>query len=544
MGNSQGLNSEISFNNYIVQYSFSLANVDDHSVFIMYEGSPGVSSGSYLLIKTDTIGNIIWTVPLNLPYNNSPESLKIIPTSDSCILINGGGFNCDLAINCIQYIQKYNQNGSLIWTKSWMDPNCFNSSSGLSADSSNIFINYMQDDTSAIIQLDYSGILIDSLPISQIDLRQIQNFGNFEKIGITTDTLFAFDSNGNVTYSKKFTSSIQNISILNDTLFLLSSDSIFTFDTNLSLLDAKNVPGYSEFSHLKISNNKIRFLSHDLSNENIITLNHSLQLNDILVIPESIPANSPKDFSDSHFTTAINYELFEYYSVRHLDFSLHSNQNEIINRTDIGIIDIQETQVSCTPHWQNDVYYFDISANVLIKNFGNQILTDCNINHYITMGICEYVVYFEHFSGLNLAPGDSVWLNCGEIHSELEYLSGPDTLRENICVYTSHPNSITDLNVSNDAYCESIVVGFVGIHEIQQNDIQIFPNPTSTFIHIENKRLENYYYSIYSIQGKLMKEGQLITQDIAIHELSNGMYILKLNSLNGGENLHKPFIKE
>jgi len=543
---SQGLNGEISFNNSYNQYANAIINLNEYSYFILYEVNSGSFFSSCSLIKVDTLGNIIWDVPLNFPSVELTQGLKIIPTYDNGLLVEGNGYpTCDVAMECFKFLHKYDINGSLLWSKTWIDTYCYNVAlSGLSSDSSSIFINYMQSDTSAILQFDYLGNLIDSLPISQLNLKQIQNFGNYEKIGITADTLFGFDLNGNVSYSKKFTSSIQNISILNDTLYLLTSDSIFTFDTNLSLIDSKNVPGYSEFSHLKISNHKIRFLSHDLSHENIITLNHSLQLLDVLVIPESIPENTPKDFSDSHFTAAINYELYEYHSVRHLDYSLKSNQNEIINRTDIGVIDIEFTQVSWTPHSFPGVYDFDIYANVLIKNYGNEVLTDCKLNHYIGMGICSHFVYFEHFYGLNLAPGDSVWLNCGFIHSEVNFLSGTDTLFKEICVYTSQPNFVSDLNVSNDSYCENAIIGFVGINEIQENQIQIYPNPASTFIHLENEDLDNYHYSIYSIQGKLIKEGKFITQDIAISELSKGMYILKLNSLNGGKSLHTRFIKE
>jgi hypothetical protein len=158
------------------------------------------------------------------------------------------------------------------------------------------------------------------------------------------------------------------------------------------------------------------------------------------------------------------------------------------------------------------------------------------------MGICEYVVYFEHFSGLNLAPGDSMWLSCGEIHSNLDFLSGTDTLRRTICVYTSQPNFTTDLNVSNDAYCESIAVGYVGITEKEKSEISIYPNPANSLLFVETDVSSDYI--IYDLSGQSVLNGKLLDKGINIESLTTGFYFLRLNTTDGSKFLHGTFVKE
>lgn len=540
---SQGLNAELSFNSTIAQYAHTMVNVGEFSYFTMSQSQ--IMGSQYLLVKTDTSGNTIWSTPLDFPLNNLNDPVTLIPTADSGILVYGDAYFCDVAINCIDYIQKFDGNGNLEWSKEWLDAWCNRISiTGVSSDSSFIYANYFQSDTSAVLQYNLAGNLLDSLPIDQNNLIQVQNFGIYEKTGISSHWLFGFDSLGNSIFSRYFSGNIQSFETLNDTLYLLTSDSIFSFDTSFQLLDANHNIFFPEFTNLKVYPYEIRFLCTAGGQENIFVLDHDLQFGNIIVIPEIIPAGTPKDINQSHFTAAINFELYEFNAIRHLDYSLQSNQNTIVNRTDIGIIDIQATQVSCTPHWQTNVYYFDIAADVLIKNYGNQTLNECNINHFVTYGICEIVDYFEHFTNLNLAPGDSMWLSCGEIHNNLDFLAGPDTLRKTICVYTSQPNLITDLNVANDHYCESVVVGYVGIQENEKIEFDIYPNPTTNFLNIKTELTEEMEFEIYDLQGKIVLKNQQLSDLIDVSCLTDGPYFIRIISKNNPYSTFQSFIKD
>jgi len=60
-------------------------------------------------------------------------------------------------------------------------------------------------------------------------------------------------------------------------------------------------------------------------------------------------------------------------------------------------------------------------------------------------------------------------------------------------------------------------------------NINIYPNPTSDKIIFPNDLITSEY-SIYSITGKLIKNGRLHTNEIKISELNSGLYILKIRN--------------
>ena len=272
---------------------------------------------------------------------------------------------------------------------------------------------------------------------------------------------------------------------------------------------------------------------------------HQLALNNILTIPLVLDIATAKDFNDSHFSTSINFSLTQFTSIRHLDYSLYSNQNISVNFTDIGIIQIQPTQVTATAdQWTQNVYQFQIYADVLLMNYGNIVLNDCRINHYVGQSIaCGSNFYTEHFSNLNLAPNDSMWVSLGLIHSEENYFPN-DTISSEICVYTSHPNFKTDLNVPNDEFCETVVIGYADLSELKTDELNLYPNPAKTSISIELSNADNLKFSIFNMQGVQIMKGNMDLMKIDVSTLSKGMYVLSLTSKDGLINHEKHFIKE
>jgi len=71
--------------------------------------------------------------------------------------------------------------------------------------------------------------------------------------------------------------------------------------------------------------------------------------------------------------------------------------------------------------------------------------------------------------------------------------------------------------------------GVLGTNDFQQNSFAIYPNPTSNYIQVEGTATENLTYTVVNIQGRVVLEGDLFSQnDITIASLSQGMYILNL----------------
>jgi len=69
-----------------------------------------------------------------------------------------------------------------------------------------------------------------------------------------------------------------------------------------------------------------------------------------------------------------------------------------------------------------------------------------------------------------------------------------------------------------------------GLDNNKVSDISIFPNPSSDIIFVKNYFLPLIKVSIYSIQGKYIKDLKLVSNYLDITDLSNGVYILKMDN--------------
>ncbi|WP_107038712.1 T9SS type A sorting domain-containing protein [Brumimicrobium mesophilum] len=543
---SQGLNGEIGFNDEYWQSSHGAITVDEFSYFINYEDIASSYFSTSKLVKVDTLSNVIWSKTISPQFAERLTIQELTPSENGGVYLIGLGMpTCDAGHECFSFIQKYDSNGNIEWSKNWTEEECGEIIlSGISLNINNDFlVNYSTPTESKIYTLNSGGVLIDSLFINQKELKGIVELQNLEKIAYKQDSIFKFDNNGSLSGTLDFSSEIQNIKVYDDTIFILTNDSIFSFDSSLAGIESTNIPGHSDYSNLKVYKNKIEFISHSATEQKILTLNRQFTITNILNIPITQEKNTPKDFNDLHFTTTINFSLTKYTSIRHLDFSRNSVQNVSVNSTDIGIIDIQETSVAAIPFLSTpNVYTVYVSADVLIKNYGNNILNECRINHFMEHATCGDHTYSNHFSNLNLAPNDSMWITLGNMHSALG--SSPSgAITQDICVFTSHPNYTTDLNISNDEFCKSITVGYVGLNENEIPEVNIYPNPTNSFLNIETDQ-KNIDYKIYSMQGVLINQGDLHSKQIDVSKLSNGMYVLQLNAKDGSLNFRKQFLKK
>lgn len=68
---------------------------------------------------------------------------------------------------------------------------------------------------------------------------------------------------------------------------------------------------------------------------------------------------------------------------------------------------------------------------------------------------------------------------------------------------------------------------------LNENDIEIYPNPANDQIFVSNKNNKNLHYTIYSITGVLLKSGMISNgNSINISELNEGFYIIHFSSAN------------
>ena len=104
-------------------------------------------------------------------------------------------------------------------------------------------------------------------------------------------------------------------------------------------------------------------------------------------------------------------------------------------------------------------------------------------------------------------------------------------------------NSFTMYNPSTQD-CEYYLT-LVGIHELDQHDFILYPNPTSGLINIDNSLISDKFVEIYNYQGSLTRSLHLTesTEKIDISDLKTGIYFLRFKD-KANDNCIIKIIKE
>jgi len=459
----QGLNGELGYNDDYSQNSKDIVAFDDFSIFVKEQTNSASFFTSSSIIKVDTLGNEIWEIPIVPQLAEVVLITEIIPSENGGVYLLGYGRpTCDVSGGCFWFLTKVESNGNISWNKYWTDSICFGvTASGLTLTQNDQLTLHLDSPlNSYIFTVSTLGLDLGAIEPGSSGFQGTDQLTGYEAIAYKQFSLFGFDANGNQTGGKTFSTFISDAQVWNDTLYLTTNDSLFVLSPSFVEIASEPITGFTDFRQLKVRDSDVRCMSVTNTEVHLFQLNRDLLLTDIQTISVEGVEDQPIDYSDDHLAVAADYALSEYFAIRHLDFSLNNPQDAFVNRTDIGIVDIQITQSSVTPNANfNAVFQVEIGADVLLKNFGPNTLQSCRMNHYISPALaCGLIYYGEEFFNLNLAPGDSVWIPLGVIHTN-ERSFPTDSLNQEICIYTSYPNSITDLNVSNDRLCTTVTLG-------------------------------------------------------------------------------------
>lgn len=551
IGFSQGLNTELGFQVKYDQTVVGVVCVDEFSFLAIEQARPM----DYItqLYKVDTLNQVIWdtnVTSLTNPYSPDVTAVKeMIPNANGGVYVLGfGSVICDVpGYNSFWFIKEYNASGQVKWLKLLEHRDYSVEMKGLTLDANNqVIVNYSSNAGSRILTIDSIGNIIDSLFIDKSYLQGLESLSGFDFVGFKNDSLYGFSSNTLLTNTIALQNEIKGIKTVNDTLYVLTSDSIHLFDHNLNKLLSNSVSGYSAFTNLNILNNKIEFLSHSAYSQTIITLNKQLQMIDLMTIPCKLDLETKKDYNSTHFSTAIDFDLSLLKMTRYRDYSRLSAQNIAVNSTDISIIDMQTNTIKINEiQGSPGLYYISFNSKVLIKNIGPNTLNSCHINYLISnWGICNKSVYIKYFDNLNLNSNDTMWLTLDP--TSVSYaLATNDSIISNICMSTSFANDLTDTIISNDEFCKNFTFGYVGIDNAPKQDaFSIFPNPTSDKVYLNPVPQQEVIYRIYSLQGSIIRSKPIHSGSIDISDLSSGMYILKITFSDGNPEIIKTISKK
>ena len=72
-----------------------------------------------------------------------------------------------------------------------------------------------------------------------------------------------------------------------------------------------------------------------------------------------------------------------------------------------------------------------------------------------------------------------------------------------------------------------------GINDVQRLSNRIYPNPATEQLTILSDEEEDFYYSIYTVDGKLVSSGRSRTGEVInVASLATGIYEIKFNNQN------------
>ncbi|MEI6313028.1 MAG: T9SS type A sorting domain-containing protein [Bacteroidota bacterium] len=110
------------------------------------------------------------------------------------------------------------------------------------------------------------------------------------------------------------------------------------------------------------------------------------------------------------------------------------------------------------------------------------------------------------------------------------------------------PDTFVDAYFQNIYGCDSTVRYHVrtnvGIDDIDEfNIVELYPNPTNDYLHIDYNKNKAFYYRLFDISGKEIITKKILTPSIDISSLEKGMYILEIQD-GKGNSMRKKVIKE
>jgi hypothetical protein len=131
--------------------------------------------------------------------------------------------------------------------------------------------------------------------------------------------------------------------------------------------------------------------------------------------------------------------------------------------------------------------------------------------------------------------GSSITLHAGN-GNQYSYLWNNNSTMEYLMLNSTTPNSdlvyVTVTNVAGCSITDSTLVIFDvcdGVDNLTQNDINIFPNPSTHFLHFISEGNKKYQLQIFDLTGKLLKELFSIRKEtiINVSGLSQGLYFIR-----------------
>lgn len=526
---SQGLLFEKGMNDRYAQTILDVCVVGSNTYSVIDYNMDGV-----MIQKMDAQGNEIWNASLMQMTNNQTLFLnEMVATNDGNLWLAGQGvLACDVPVFSY-FVVCIDSTGSYV--NHWPVSASFSGVPyyyGLSTTgNSSVAVNFRDGTLSEIHEFSPTQKVIVPNPSSKI-------FDGFARVNATNfygyydSTLYRMNPFGAIVDSI-YWAPFSQITQFDNHIYAIVGNDLFKATFDFNTLYVATVGTSQSLSHLKVDSTSARCIENLTSEKHIITVDPAF-LSFSSTTQYCTEQNWRLFDYDNRFSLLQDYNLTNFTAVRFQNYALNSATNLAVNRTDVAVIGMEIVDQSIQSVAPGNVFSVNAKVKVLVKNEGPNLLTSCRLNHWIgTSAICYESVTSIDFANLNVAPGDSIWIEMGWLGEYTNQFFNDSITRE-YCVYSSNSNGIVDLNVPNDKSCTTAFFGKLGQQEIPKNEFKIFPNPATSRVYVVSSGAGFYHYRLMNLLGEEVQKGDLLKGEIDLQALKEGMYILSI--LDGKEN--------
>ena len=204
-------------------------------------------------------------------------------------------------------------------------------------------------------------------------------------------------------------------------------------------------------------------------------------------------------------------------------------------KSDVGVVSSTITSIGYFYSGNNKLSAL-LQMNVKVANYGIDTVKSFYLNHYSRDFLC--LVLLHNKSNVVLAPGQSTVVSTGTFYIATiptNSLGLPISPTLNVCVFTTLPNSLNDMNVSNDAACLATPINLGLNSNTGVERLSLFPNPFKDEIQITGDYNVAQIRVMNSLGNEVIK-AKLIqeeSQSLTLSDLITGMYFIEVKTEKG-----------
>lgn len=339
----------------------------------------------------------------------------------------------------------------------------------------------------------------------------------------TANKIYKTDSALTIIDSLEFSNSINQLLVVNDTVFTLCDSYLIRADTNLNILDTV-ITSPTPLDRMEQHENELWVQLFSSDSLQLIKLENAVA-SDTLAFPtlmnntEFVVSNNNFTFVGNSFTNQIGIH----------NYTIENNKVETISLPDIELVDFTIDSIVIEyveTHVDTFATGYRFNTELTIKNKSDVTLNSFAVFSDLHGGMnCAQNYFYQKFSNLEILPGQTHKVNLKRKYEE-------GTNNNQLCFKCLAPNSALEINTSNNSLCRTFTI--TGIKKETQRNFEIYPNPVNDYLIIEQPGLGLRNIEIVDLNGKVIISSVSSEPKTRIEtsSLTTGLYIVKIKMRN------------